>query len=522
MLKLTSTLNLSYPETIVSWTDRVTGEVETVNFMTSIYGRDSFSTVDIYNYVNQYLASLPEVKQRNIFESYKGIRYTLDNENSHKDLLNNVKQYIADICTEIPLENINMWIKLSSDMRVPSGFDDKYFDDINSNKSTDKTYLKSDYLYLMAFSLGIRMMIPIWGEHMNLIRRDIGTEFKEYNSFQLLSKSPYIDSEPYTKLLMYIKSTITQAEYNDYNILVNSISTEDFAYYIFCLTCVRRVPFLDIKYLGEDTKNDDLNALTYIYKFIKQRVKGHSDPKKVVRSKDNEGGDTNEDNKISVLEKYKIKTDISLEDIVELEYSVQDLDNIVRILTVAPEAQTMLDNALKTSSSLLHSKIPDASIRLLQWTFKPVISPRGIMYLSKITLVKLLAALETVLWCRGHKQLALLATCKREVTDDYVQVVSIDNRNRVPDEYLVELEKLYPFSRTLRVSKSSKVSSNYISDTIDSYITTASSDILKMTADESLIKEVFGNNNSRRYIIQQDMKISLAKFFIEIGRRSWV
>lgn len=490
--------------------------------MTSIYGRDSFSTVDIYNYVNQYLSSLPADKQRAIYDCYKAIRYTLDNENSHRDLLDSVKQSIAEIHTLIPLESINMWIKLSSDIRVPNGFDDKYFEDINSNKSTDKTYLKSDYIYLMAFSLGFRMMIPIWGEHMNLIRKDIGTEFKEYNSFQLLSKSPYIDSEPYTKLLSYIKSTITQAEYNDYNILVNSISTEDFAYYIFCLTCVRRVPFLDIKFLGEDPKNDDLNALTYIYKFIKQRVKGHSDPKKVVRSKDNEGGDANEDNKISVLEKYKIKTDISLEDIVELEYSVQNLSNIVNILTVAPEAPDMLKRSLETSSVLLHSKIPDASIRLLQWTFKPVISPRGIMYLSKITLVKLLAALETVLWCRGHRYLSLLATCRREVTDDYVQVVSIDNRNRVPEEYIIELEKLYPFSRVYKATRNTKLSSNYITDTIDSYITTASSDILKMTADEKLIKEVFGNNNSRRFIIQQDMKIQLAKLFIEIGKRSWV
>lgn len=518
MIQLKSKLSITSPETLVQWID-LSGNTEEISFFTNAFGKDTFSTTDIYEQLNHYLKTLTIHEQRNIYESFASIRYNLDNTINMKDLIGNLKTLVATISTLIDPDKIYHWVKNYSDIKIPVGFAEAYKHDIDSNNSQEKTYLKDDYVYLVAYCIALKAYVPIWGEYINLIRKEIGTDFKEYNSFQLLNNTHYITQKPYQKLLTYVEHIITEDMFNSYNV-INNINSEDYVYYIFCLTNVRKLPFIEIKTNGVSDEDNKLNIITYVYKYIKHKIKGNSNPKNIVKDKNTTSASIDENSKISVLEKYKIKTNISLEDIVELEYSVKDTYTIAQRLSINSD-MGMLTEALKTANQLNYAKIPDTSIRLLQWVMKPVISPRGIMYLSKPALVNLLAVLQTVLWARGYKYLALLATTERVVNNEYINVFSIDNKSKIPQELVDKLEQLYPFTKPVKPGRVSKIETRYIINTIDNFTNNLSANILKMTADDKLLDEVFGNNN-RKINIHPDIKTMLAKLLLEIGTRSWI
>lgn len=518
MIQFKSKLSITAPETLVMWTD-VSGNTEEVSFFTNAFGKDTFATVDIYEQLNHYLVTLSVNEQRAIYEAFVSVRYNLDNTINMKDLIANLKVLVATISELIDPTKIYHWVKNYSNIKIPPGFEDTYKHDINNNNSQEKTYLKDDYIHLLGYCIALKAYVPIWGEYINLIRREIGTDFKEYNSFQLLNNTQYINTRSYQKLLTYVEHIITEDMFNSYNV-INNINSEDYVYYVFCLTNVRKLPFIEIKTIGVSEEENKLNIITYVYKYIKHKIKGNSNPKNIVKDKNTTSASIDENSKISVLEKYKIKTNISLEDIVELEFSVKDTYTIAQRLSTN-SSMDMLTEALKTANQLNYAKIPDTSIRLLQWVMKPVISPRGIMYLSKPALVNLLAVLQTVLYARGYKYLALLATTQRVVNSDQINVFSIDSKNKIPQELVDRLDQLYPFTKPVKVGRVSKIESRYIISTIDNFTNGLSANVLKMTAEDKLIEEVFGNNN-RKMSIHPEVKTMLAKLLVEVGSRSWI
>jgi hypothetical protein len=521
MLSFKTTLDLNNPDVILEWKDEK--GVETLAFACNTFGKDTFfnkenfQPIELYIQLNDFIKTLPINEQRIIYDAYQQIRYTLDNVigSNSRELVAALKSYVTMISQVLDIDKIYFWINNYTNIRAPIDFKDSYEHDINVNKTAEKTYLKDEYIYLIAYCIALKAFIPLWGEYINLIRKEIGTDFKEYNSFQLLNQTNYINTKPYQKLLTYIHHIMTDDAYSSYNV-INTITNEDYGYYIFCLTNVRKLPFIEIK--AQQSSEDKLNIITYVYKYIRQKTKPNTNPKNIVRDKKVINSGADENSKISVLEKYKIKTNISLEDIVELEYSVSDPYQIAQSLSSIADLN-MLEEALETSKVLLHSKIPDPSIRLLQWVMKPVISPRGILYLSKPTLVNLLAVLQVTLWVRGYKDLALLATCEKTVSDNSISILSTDNKNKIPIELIDKLEVLYPFNKPIRNTKV-KDESRYILITINEFTNELTSNVLKMTASDRLIQETYGNT-IRRYIVNPDIKITLARLLIEIGSRSW-
>lgn len=520
MLVLRSKLTVQAPETILQWIEN--NEISEVSFLTNPFGKDTFSLIDIYEQLNIFLTTIPVVEQKTIYDCFIKIRYNLDNSMStSKELVADIRSQVKIISEILNVDRIYNWVKNYSNILIPTGpngFKDEYVHDINNNKSPEKTYLRDDYIYLVAYCISLKIYVPLWGEYISLIKKEIGTDFKEYNSFQLLNQTNYINTRPYQKLITYIEHIITEDMFNSYNI-INNISSEDYVYHIFCLTNVRRLPFIDIKTIGQE-EDSKLNIITFIYKFIKQKVKGNNTAKTMVKDKDTISANVDENSKISVLEKYKIKTNISLEDIVELEYSVRDPYLIAQRLSVNSDL-SMLEEALQTSNVLRQLQIPDCSIRLLQWVFKPVISPRGILYLSKPTLVNLLAVLQVVLWARGYKDLALLATTHKVSTEKYINVFSMDNKCKISKETLEQLDKLYPFTRPVKPGRIAKIETRYILNTIDEFTNILTDSMLRITASDKYIEEVYGNN-IRKYTIHPDIKVTLAKLFVELGSKSWI
>lgn len=488
---------------------------ETIIFQVSVFGRDKFQAgYDVFDHMNRYWQSLDEAKQRKIFQIYKDIEHGFDNIDIRTELFDYLQGKVAELIETHDLDQIQHWISFNSDIQIPDSFEGDYSHSIDNNTSREKTYTRSDYVRLTALSVLLRCMIPVWGEYINNIRQDTGTNFKEFYAFQLLNKSNLIHSVPMDKLRIYIEHIVGDDNY-DPNSVLNGISSEDFGYWLLALVCIRRLCVGDVR--GIEPK---AHLITFIYKYIIQKIRNNdSDFGNVVKEKTFDDRAPDSENKISTLERYKIKTNLSLGEIVEMEFSMRNIVEVAKRVSVLVDPN-VLQRSLETSNELMNQRLLDPQMTILRWVFKPAISPKGLMYLPKPMIVQALGALEAILWARGHKYLALLATSHAVVSDKAMVVSPVDSKMRVPKEMTDELDKLYPFSRSVNGKKSDIKEINLTAKAIDTVSNNLSMFSWRPTAHDSMLQEVFGTT-SRKLPIRPDIKLDLTRLVIELGSRNF-
>lgn len=488
---------------------------ESLSFSISVFGRSSFQNeYDVFAQINQYWESCSEEVQDEIFKVYAEISFTFNDIFSKAELSDNLTRLVAKLISLHNLELIQDWLAYKSDIIIPDAFQVGYEHSIDNNTSREKTYTRGDYVQLATLSLALRCMIPVWGEYITNIRQETGTQFKEFYAFQLLKDSGIIQCHPIQKLKMYIEHIVGDDKY-DANIIIGGRSSEDFSFWLLSLVCIRRLCVGDIR--GIDS---NANLITFVYKFIIQKIRNNDNNfENVVKEKTFDDRGPEGENKISSLERYKIKTNISLGEIVELEYSLKNIIEVANKLTCKMDP-FLLERSLQTSQHLQQERLLDPQMTLLRWVFKPVISSKGLMYLPKNLVVKAIGAMEAVLWARGHKYLAVLCSSYPIMSDNVMTVSPMDSKKRVPEELSAELDKIYPFKAPVGKSKVSSKEVNYAAKSIDTLTTNFTMFSWRPTAHESMLYEVFGNTN-RRVPIKSDIKEDLTKLVIEIGTRSW-
>lgn len=486
---------------------------ESISFSISVFQRANFQgEYDVFDYINQYWESLPQAKQTQIFSIYKEIEFGFDNIYAKNELFEYLQEKVANLIQVHDLDQIQDWVSLKSDIQIPVAFESVYSHSIDNNTSREKTYTRSDYSRLIALSVLLRCMVPVWGEYISNIRQETGTMYKEFIAFQLINKSNISKCIPMEKLRNYIEHIVGDDNFDANNIL-NGICAEDFGFYLLSLVCIRRLCIGDVR--GFDPR---ANLITFIYKFIIQRIRNSDNNfENVVKEKTFDDRSPDSENKISTLERYKIKTNVSLGEIVELEYSLRDIEDCARKLSYLVDPE-ILQRSLVTSNELLQQRLFDPQMTMLRWLFKPVISPKGLMYLPKPMIVKALGAMEAVLWATGHKYLAILASSHAVLSDKEMVISPIDSKMRVPVALTEELDKLYPFTRTTNSKKNGIKEVNLAARSIDTVADNLSLFSWRPTAHESMLQEVFGNTN-RKLPIKPDIKLYLTKLVIEIGSR---
>jgi hypothetical protein len=490
---------------------------EELRFSISVFARSNFQGGnDVFNQINKYWQSLSDIEQDTIFLIYKEIQFGFDNVWVKAELSEYLSERVKRLLDIHDLESLYTWVTFKSDIIIPKDFDVDYKHSIDNNTSREKTYTRSDYIRLITLGLCLRCMVPVWGEYIPNIRKETGNLFKEFDSFHLLHKSSILESVPMEKLKLYVDNIVGKDKY-DPNNTHKGISSEDFGYWLLASICVRRLCIGEISGL-----DDSANLMTSVYKFIMQKIQNNNNNnfENIVKEKKFDDNTPDSENKISTLERYKKNTDIAPGEIVELEYSAKDMIGMANRLSCKIEPHRLL-RSIETSRVLINERILDPQTTLLRWVFKPIISPKGILYLPKPTIVEALGALEAVLWARGHKYLAILATSRTVILEKEMMVSPLDSKMRIPKEDLAELSRLYPFTKVINNKKLGPKVVNLTADSIDRLTDNLTMFSWKSTADDSMIEEVFGSK-SRTFPIKPDIKLDLTRLVIELGNRSWL
>lgn len=487
---------------------------EVVNWNVACYDKRALTRTDVCVHINAFWAKLPYHRQEKIFSTYKKIRETYECYYETGELLHHLVPFIAELCNEHPIDELSHWIAFySTDIHIPDKFEDIYIHSDERPGSREKTYTKPDYRGLVSLTLALRIMIPVWGEFIYRTKGETGTNFKELFAGQLLMMSKLMHSPPMEKLKTYIESNI-QNDKPMSAAIMGGISSEDYGQWLLNLVLVRRLCVGDIVGLDPST-----NLAAFIYNFIVMKMSGNNNASfgEMIKDKTFESGDSSSDHNASRLEGYKIKQEAPIGDMVIYDHFMEDPVRVAQLLYPDVDLQ-LLEQFLIASQAMERERISHPQVILSQWLLAPILSPRGVVHLSKKKTMNAIAVAQTVLWMTGHKEIAALMGGISSRGDHETHLGGVSPSARIQKEQLDELNRLYPYNKVLS-SKQKTKPTNVAVSAIDSVAAMLSQSDWILTLPNELAIMLTGNASVRRYTCPYDIKVLLAKLVIQLANR---
>lgn len=513
----------------------VTHEDQALCFDGGTFDRKSIENQDqIFRHFNLYMSRQTPMFQEKVFQVFGAIRSVFDdfydpskmNTNGSVYLISNLTPLVRSLYEDFDLNDLENWISFHSDIIIPDKkFEEVYIESDEKPGTREKTYLYSDYQKLIALSIAIRAMLPVWGEFINLTKAETGVRFKEFYAAQLLNDCKLSMCEAMDKLKTYVSSLI-MADKELSHFILSGIGTQDFADWLVGLVLVRRLSMGD--YAGT---NKDTTLITYIYNYVNPKTAGINNNAfhAMVRYKEFDKGEgEGDDHSSSRLEGYKIKLKLPIGDISILE---NYLNNPMRVfksygMTMNDELMKLFNMFMQQTVALESKTIDPAQVSICQYVLAKVIPARSLTHISKRQVLIAIAITQTILWLNGYKSLtALVGAYALESSNS--QLSSFDSKARIPKELADRIEELYPYKKiTQAMGRNQSISSKrkgkvntIIFDTIDDLTASFSKQDWVINLPEEYIKDIT-NSDSRRFACPYDFKITLTKLIIAVQEKT--
>ena len=486
---------------------------EELSFSGSVFQRKSLEQdFDVFDPINRYWIRLTPSEQAAVWEIYKDIYRGFDQILSAEDMHKHLNGKIKELIVYHPLQNIETWVSMDPSFVVPPDVMELFIADDENKNTPDKTYLRKDYIQLVAFSVFTRALMPIFGEYIESTRKETGVDFKEFDAMNLLFGTGILEAPAIVKLKKYINQ-ITKEKHRNPERILRGNSSLDMDYVLLSLVVIRKLCVSDVR--GTEPKS---NLVSRVYNFLYQKVFNPSKTDMPVRDKNfGDGKDSSDQNKRSFLESYRKRTEISLGEKAGFEYGYEDLYGTAERL--APGiSRAEVDRCLESAAILKQERLGDAQLIMMSWVFKTVHSPRSVYYISKEHAWTNLAVLEAVLWHWGFHYLSVLSTSHQLLSQDMMHISPIDNRGQIPQELQQKIHQHYPFVwSTLRKNTQQGVTEAHpVLHAIDLVVDDLIGNAWRSTAHEDKIVKVFGEMR-RKMIIKPNIKSELANLVIHVA-----
>lgn len=468
---------------------------------------------DPCDHINRYWAKLEEFKQQKIFDIFSRIRDGFEDNLETVPLIQLMQPLIKDLYTEHNLDAMTTWIAFYvQDVIIPDSIKTEYIQSDDKPGSREKTYTIADYNGLIAMTVALKVMIPIWGEFIFRTKTETGTEFKESYAFHLLAQTPIAHCAAMEKLKIYVQSSI-QLDKPMSTAIYRGIGTEDYANWLLSLVVVNRIC------MGDITGNNSMkNLITVVWNFLNNKINGNGTFGETIKNKEFQKGDSASEENASRLESYKLKQELAIGDTVIFEVFMQDYIKVARLLK--PDMNLDLLNKFMVAAECLNTETLWApQILLAQWVMKPVLAPRAMMHITKKRVISALAITQTVLWETGHKELACLITAIASDNSMELQMSSIGTGAKIPDDIKMRLNELFPYNKVMPTKLKTKPPNVAIA-AIDSVANMFTQRDWNITAPNEFATLITGSRHQRRYACPHDIKVLLAKLVIQVASRA--
>ncbi len=425
------------------------------------FDADEFDTTRIrsvsnpFAEINAFWATFEVSRQEAIFSLYEEIH---DIVKSHTDVMTltmHLSPLVSALWDAHPIEEAKEWTMMGGKIQIPTNLKVVY----DPKDIEDQTYLRHEYISLVALALLTRVMVPIWGEFMARTKNETG-QLKEFSAFGLMSLSSVLEGEAMERLRVYLNFPIQDNKDNNQAATLAGLGSDDLpdwvlAKVIICRMCVSELSANPIK--G--------NIISTIHSYVKQILKDSPrqfDGKVLKKPLDKINADSEDNN--SILDKFLMKQKNSIG--TSSAYLVYMEDPYKLAMAVDPSLpmdklnQCMEVMERDQSGPMAVGRIHRNHQWLCQMVMDNVVPARAIEdSIERPTMVRAMAVTQAILWHWGFELLAGLATAVPIRTDG--MLFMSESRNRIPTDVMRRLDELYPymcsFGRTKTQTKGQNV-----------------------------------------------------------------
>jgi hypothetical protein len=526
----------------------LTHRKEKMSWNVSVYDRVTFADMGtVFDCINDYWATLPAEQQAGIWDTYKQIYATLQTSRDIHALDVALKALVARLYSFMPYDSVKYWVDYKANVRIPNSILDTYAptqpttamvqmrreqerlarqeagetDDVllpsvsaaDLNYPREMTYLRKDYQELSALSVALRPMVPIWGEYIHSTGEQAGGMFKEYQAMDLLYDTEIPHVEAMDRLLVYMEHSVVMQKQISHSMIVGGLSTTTLPTWLAAGCCVRRIVFGQLHPL-----EDNGSIIANIFRYVSSTMKsldgsfgGKINAKKLPM-------EMNDEDNSSLADMYKVKQETRDADLIAMNSYTQRIDDMAhRVDPTLPIS--MVHDCLSFMGSIEHQPIHEHQLRLAQWIIKPVISPRGISFLWKTSIMQVLAVTQAALWHWGLYDLASLVTVIQKPGVNSSMQFGNESRSRVPKELVDQLTVLYPHYVRLRGKEKSIRQLNAAYKAIDLFCDLISDKEWRLNAPAGIATKVEAIGTAKLLIIPPDIRTTLAMLMIRLAQR---
>lgn len=430
-----------------------------VVFSCKIYSKVRLPDPDrVFLELNGWLETLTETVHDQMFEIYKEIRdlYDMDFEPSH--IYSTLTTKVANLYKLVDLDKARRWLSTIGNIHIPPEIEDRITENSLYNKK-EQTYLKTDYVNLATVSLGLRLMMPIWGDYIDQTTNQ--ELYKETEVLGLLASTGIslwpinefdTDGEETTgvfdKISNYVKFCVDDKA-TSLGSLWRGLSTVEIPIHLTAKVIVRR---LTIVALNDHSSH---SIVANMFKYVKSNL----DPMErttadKVKEKLPASAGLSEDDKTSFIEGHKTKGRISAGDIVLFNQDTLDYEILVERIdpTCCPKK---LASCIARVNAVANYEIRPHQILLAQWVMAKAFPARAFPHIDKLSVNYLLASAQALLWHWGFLDVAIYLQVEPLYQGEYNssnQLSLPKVGTRIAGRHKVDLDAAFPHMRVGRIA----------------------------------------------------------------------
>lgn len=466
-----------------------------------------------FTQLNRYWARLDEEEQDRIFELYKEAKNYCNNVPDVKALIMTLRPLVHDLLKMHDTEEFDHWVRMHGGIWIPSDLESEYVQDYERPRSREQTYLVPDFWALVFMIIKLRVIAPIWGEFVELIRRTAG-QFTEINAYYLILNSTVDKSPAMARFRQYVSKNLKETDYTT-RTAVEGTGRQDFETALIAPILVRYLVLANLTH-----EMNDMHLVQIIHRTLRNRLSQNESHQNTILPKQNPKDESDGEDATSRAEKYKNKPTVAPGIFVAIEKDTEYMGRIaaqlIGVRRLTPEDQEMLDDAYKSASELHTIPMEQCQIRLIQITVNPIVAAKAGWDINKAAIVRLAAVAQFALWKYGFQDLATYVTASSHSGgSDY----GTESRSHIPKELQAELDILYPFQRRHPTKKNLKVVNDAIQEIMELSAALSEFTWYSNLSDKLLI-ETRGSALNKTYRVNHDIRIRLAELAIFIQKRN--
>lgn len=426
------------------------------------------------------------------------------------------KDYFYRILDMFKLGEIRHFLTDIFKLHIPNNLSAKF--DVNIEKDNrgfeERTYLQSDYQYLIDFTVFVKATYPLLIMYGELISRptrqnanrekshDDGFSYKLtifYRNYPPLHNFPAIN-----KIRDFVQNLYDSLEKNELDkakiSITKNLSPEEIVEHAIADIIITKVTVTKL-----NNNDDDRSIVSGFYNYINNKF----NQTKVLENNFKAGGD-----KDSNIESYRMVMDLPLGMVQTACFFTNSIEGIYEQLP--PQQQELIKEGMIINTkhysvedvralveNLKHLHIHNNTLILTSIIFKYILTPKYVEYLNLSNMLNLITLGGIYLFNSGHLELAdlYLSGYSTTLEDGAITINATTNKSRVGMDDIQELSKYFPLKK---FPNKTKTDGELI---IKSWVETYANSFYKHTW-----KHAFTGEN---VLIPSNIKILISKFLID-------